>query len=61
MSNIRKTFRVKSEETHAFRYLGLDLSQEVDGIKIKQDKFVQELDFVPLDKPYSLSDKLSDV
>ena len=60
ISSIRSVFVVKSEDKHTFKYLGLDLSQEFNQILIKQDKFVQGLDMIPMRKPYSPDDKMTE-
>ena len=52
ISGIRKVFKVKSEDRHAFKYLGLDLFQEQDQILIKQDKFVQKLEVIKITRKY---------
>ena len=57
---IRQVFEVKSEERHAFRYLGLDIVQEDKVIYIKQDKFVQSINLMKIQRRVSPEDLMTE-
>ena len=59
ISSIRTVFKVKSEEKHRFKYLGLTLFQECDRILIKQDEYVQKLDAIKLERKCLPSDQMT--
>ena len=60
ISAIRKSFKVKTEEKHQFRYLGLDLFQEADQILIKQDVYVQGIEVLKLTRKCAPTDAMTD-
>ena len=60
IDGVRKAFKVKPEDKHSFKYLGLHLSQESDKIRIKQDKYVQDLKLINVAKKVSLDSPMSD-
>ena len=57
---IRKSFRVKSEERHGFRYLGLDLFQDNKSVHIKQDKFVQSVSLIEIKRKCAPTDCMTE-
>ena len=56
IDSIRKIFKVKSEDKHMFKYLGLHLSQEEDKIHVKQDQFVQSVELIKIERKCIPSD-----
>ena len=60
IDQIRNKFAVKCEERHNFRYLGIDLLQDAEEVKLRQDVFVQSLEFIPTRTHYDSETLLSD-
>ena len=47
IDQVKRTFDVKSEESDVFKYVGLDIKQQSDGIWVGQDNYVQSLKVIP--------------
>ena len=58
---VKRSFKVKSEDKYSFKYLGLQLSQENDKIRIKQDKYVQNMQLINVPKKSSPTCLMSEV
>ena len=57
---IRKIFKVKSEDKHCFKYLGLHLSQENDKIRIRQDQYVQDMKLITVQRKCDPSELMNE-
>ena len=60
IGSIRKVFRIKSEESQCFKYLGLDIAQLGDSLCVRQDNYVKSIEILPLSSPYREDALMSD-
>ena len=50
VDSIRKTFAVSKEENQSFSYIGIEMMQSVSRISLSQKKYIQEIDFMTIEK-----------
>lgn len=59
IDHIRKKFLVSKEETETFKYLGLQITQNKDEIKIHQKGYIGEIQKIKVDNPSQKDGKLA--
>ena len=59
MVNVRTKFKISKEEELCFNYLGLQIEQFSDCIKVHQTSYITDLELIDVDKKLPKSEKLS--
>ena len=59
INELRKLFKIKSEEVAKFQYIGLEIKKSDSNIKIGQDEYKKKLRPIPLQNRRKLEDKLT--
>ena len=59
IDHIRKKFLISKEETETFKYLGLQITQNKDEIKIHQKGYIGEIQKIKVDNPSQKDHKLT--
>lgn len=59
IDKIHQIFAVKSEETAEFQYIGLDIKQNRENIKLGQNEYVKKLKYIPVENGRNINDKIS--
>ena len=59
IDNLRKVFKIKSEEVAEFQYVGLNIKKTEKNIKLGQDEYIKKLHHIPLQNNRTPEDKLS--
>ena len=59
INELRKLFKIKSEEVAKFQYIGLEIKKSDSNIKIGQDEYTKKLRPIPLQNGRKLEDKLT--
>ena len=59
IDHLRKKFLISKEETETFKYLGLQIMQNKDEIKIHQKDYIGEIQKIEVDNPSQKDRKLS--
>ena len=50
IEDIRRTFKISSESSSAFTYIGLELTHDQSGIYLSQDCYISELEEIPIEQ-----------
>ena len=61
INELRKLFKIKSEEVAKFQYIGLEIKKSDSNIKIGQDEYTKKLRPIPLQNGRKLEDKLTPI
>ena len=51
IDHLRKKFVISRDEREMFKYLGLQIQQSKDGIKIHQKDYIEEIESIKIDNP----------
>ncbi|CAL4174689.1 unnamed protein product, partial [Meganyctiphanes norvegica] len=50
IGNIKKEFKIGSQEAGAFKYVGLDIKQTNDGIVLGQSSYLETVENIPIER-----------